>query len=130
MLHPLFAISHGSPEAQRIFTYLQRGPYANVDQMQAYLEAWCADPAVVAYVVKDNASGASQARLSLMNIRVRSTVSRRSDMFGTRLNSSAPRPIRSPSTCCLRIYSMSLDIDEPSGNAMFAINRVDVPHCD
>jgi RimJ/RimL family protein N-acetyltransferase len=67
---PLFSISHGSPEAQRIFTYLQRGPYANVDQMQAYLEAWCADPAVVAYVVKDNASGTLAGTLSLMNIRV------------------------------------------------------------
>jgi RimJ/RimL family protein N-acetyltransferase len=66
---PLFAISHDSADALRIFTYLQRGPYENVAQMQEFLEAWCADPAVVAFIVKDKPTGALAGTLSLMNIR-------------------------------------------------------------
>ena len=65
----LYAISHESDQSKAIFTYLQRGPYENEERMRDFLLAWCADPAVVAFTVHDNASSALVGTVSLMNIR-------------------------------------------------------------
>ena len=65
----LFAISHADAVARNLFTYLQRGPYESAAAMGEFLAEWCADPAVVAFVVRNAFDLSMLGTLSLMNIR-------------------------------------------------------------
>lgn len=65
----LFAVSHFDEHARRLFAYLPSGPYDSADELRQFFKSWCADPAVIAFAVRDTPSRSMLGTLSLMNIR-------------------------------------------------------------
>lgn len=65
----LFAISHADERAKSLFTYLPRGPFDGADDLKQFFTAWCSDPAVMAFVVRDRTTKAALGTLSLMSVR-------------------------------------------------------------
>ncbi len=65
----LFAISHADEETRKLWRYMPRGPFANVEEQATFLREWQATPNVVAFTVRDVATQRSLGSISLMNIR-------------------------------------------------------------
>jgi len=64
----LFAGSHGSPEAEALWTYMPYGPFADAEEMEAWLAERAAslDPSFLG--VRDRASGRPVGMVSFLNL--------------------------------------------------------------
>ena len=65
----LFAISHVDEATRNLWRYMPRGPFASVEEHDAFLREWQATPNVVAFAVRDAATQRILGSISLMNIR-------------------------------------------------------------
>ena len=64
----LYRVSHGSPEAERVWDYLQSGPFPAPEHMLQYLNSIAAPIDSLAFSVKSNALGALIGQIVIMNI--------------------------------------------------------------
>ncbi len=65
----LYAISHADEDTRKLWRYMPRGPFANVEEQAAFLREWQATPDVLVFVVRDAATQCILGSISLMNIR-------------------------------------------------------------
>lgn len=65
----LFAISHLDESTRKLWRYMPRGPFADVEEQAAFLREWQATPNVIAFTVRDTSTKHSLGSISLMSIR-------------------------------------------------------------
>jgi RimJ/RimL family protein N-acetyltransferase len=65
----LWQISHATEEAREIWRYLPRGPFAGAAEMRKFCRGWQAHPDVVAFTVRESATGRCVGGISIMSIR-------------------------------------------------------------
>lgn len=65
----LFAISHVDDETRKLWRYMPRGPFADVQDQAAFLREWQATPNVVAFTVREAATKKPLGSISIMSIR-------------------------------------------------------------
>ncbi|OYW74165.1 MAG: hypothetical protein B7Z37_18905 [Verrucomicrobia bacterium 12-59-8] len=65
----LFAISHVDETTRKLWQYMPRGPFANVQEQAAFLREWQATPNVIAYAVRNSETQHCLGSISLMSIR-------------------------------------------------------------
>ncbi len=64
----LFAVSHDSDEARRLWTYMLNGPFAGVEAMQSWLQACQSSADPLFFTVLERASGQRVGMTSYLNI--------------------------------------------------------------
>ncbi len=65
----LYAISHVDETTRKLWQYMPRGPFANVEEQAAFLREWQATPNVIAFAVRDASTKNCLGSISLMSIR-------------------------------------------------------------
>jgi len=65
----LFAISHVDEATRKLWRYMPRGPFANVEEQATFLREWQATPNVIAFAVRDAGTQHCLGSISLMSIR-------------------------------------------------------------
>ncbi len=65
----LFAISHVDEATRKLWRYMPRGPFANVEEQATFLREWQATPNVIAFAVRDAGTHNCLGSISLMSIR-------------------------------------------------------------
>lgn len=65
----LFAISHVDETTRKLWRYMPCGPFARVEEQEAFLRGWQATPNVIAYTVRDAERQHCLGSISLMSIR-------------------------------------------------------------
>ena len=65
----LFAISHVDEATRKLWRYMPRGPFADVEEQAAFLREWQATPNVVAFAARDAATQHCLGSISIMSIR-------------------------------------------------------------
>lgn len=65
----LFAISHVDETTRKLWRYMPRGPFANIEEQAAFLREWQATPNVIAYTVRDDEKQHGIGSISIMSIR-------------------------------------------------------------
>ncbi len=65
----LWHVSHGTEEACELWRYLPCGPFSEVAEMRSFCRDWQAQPDVVAFTVRENATRRCVGGISIMSIR-------------------------------------------------------------
>jgi RimJ/RimL family protein N-acetyltransferase len=65
----LFTISHADETTRKLWRYMPRGPFANVEEQAAFLREWQITPNVIAFAVRDASTQHCLGSISLMSIR-------------------------------------------------------------
>ncbi|MDB6069555.1 MAG: GCN5-related N-acetyltransferase [Verrucomicrobiales bacterium] len=58
---PLFEISHGDPETEKLWTYLPVGPFGNAAELRDFLKSWGGAADVLAFTVRASGAGRPEA---------------------------------------------------------------------
>jgi RimJ/RimL family protein N-acetyltransferase len=65
----LHAISHVDETTRKLWRYMPRGPFADVEEQAAFLREWQATPNVIAFAVRNAETNRCLGSISLMSIR-------------------------------------------------------------
>jgi len=65
----LFTISHADETTRKLWRYMPRGPFANVEEQAAFLREWQITPNVIAFAVRDASTQHCLGSISLMSVR-------------------------------------------------------------
>lgn len=65
----LHAISHVDETTRKLWRFMPRGPFSDVEDQAAFLREWQATPNVIAFTVRTTGTGQALGSISLMSIR-------------------------------------------------------------